>query len=141
MGKAEKHQPGLAVAKADVWHGNGGAALRVRFARAAAHDERGVIAFPAQAISARKASRVTGWDTERASNVVSLPRHRVSGFEISAFEMTGRSGEPRVARGEAAAQGDDDYNHRMLVNLLAAAASLLLIVTGEWIFSTLATVP
>jgi hypothetical protein len=125
MGKAEKHQPGFAVAKADVWH-----------ARAAAHDERGVIAFPAQAISARKASRVTGWDTERASNVVSLPRRRAS-----ALEITDSSGEPRVPRGEAAAQRDDDYNHRMLVNLLAAAASLLLIVTGEWIFSTLATVP
>ena len=38
-------------------------------------------------------------------------------------------------------RGDDDYHHQMLKNALAAAVSVVLVISGQWIFSTLATVP
>jgi hypothetical protein len=38
-------------------------------------------------------------------------------------------------------QGENDYDQRMLVNALAAAVLAMLVISGEWIFSTLATMP
>ena len=37
-------------------------------------------------------------------------------------------------------QVDNDYDHRMLINALAAAVLAMLVISGEWMFSTLATI-
>jgi hypothetical protein len=48
-----------------------------------------------------------------------------------------KSFEGKFENHEAAAQADDDHSHRMVVNLLAAAVSIMLIIAGDWIVSTL----
>jgi hypothetical protein len=39
---------------------------------------------------------------------------------------------------ESAPESDDDYRHRMRVNLIAAIVVITLIVTGSWVLDTLA---
>jgi hypothetical protein len=66
------------------------------------------------------------------------------------FPMCDRNGEDNVIPFPHAAsaahvkirgiQGDNDYHYRMLVNALAAAVLVALVVSGQWMLSTLATI-
>jgi hypothetical protein len=50
-------------------------------------------------------------------------------------------GDPPVAgmeRYECGSENEEDYRHRMLINLLAAVFLLALIITGTWIVNTIA---
>ena len=107
-----------------------------RYSAPPKHDERRIIAFPAHAISPRKASGLEIWDTNRGSNVVDFRRHRAS-----LGKAAGRFNEASVGRQEATHRGGEDDHHRMFMNLLAAAVSILLIIAGDWMFSTLAKMP
>jgi hypothetical protein len=128
----------LAGASPDAHGGRGSAATGTvrRYSAPPKHDERRIVAFPAHAISTRKAPSRENWDANRGSNVVDFRRHRTSPSKAA-----GRFNEASVGRPEASHQGDEDHRHRMFMNLLAAAASVLLIIAGDWMFSTLAKIP
>jgi hypothetical protein len=51
--------------------------------------------------------------------------------------LTGECPVPGIAKYEHPHESDDDYRHRMLVNLLAVIVTLVLIVAGSWIMTTL----
>jgi len=75
------------------------------------------IRFYPRAVASREKPGVTMWDKNAEYNVIRFPQ------------------VPPNSR------GDDDYHHRMLENALAAAVFVVLVISGQWIFSTLATVP
>jgi len=77
-----------------------------------------IIRFYPRAVASRGQTALPMWD-----NVVPFPR------ATSAKHVKNRT-----------IQGDDDYGHRMLVNALSAAVLVALVVSGEWMFSTLATI-
>ena len=76
-----------------------------------------IIRFYPRAVASREKPGVTMWDKNAESNVIRFPQ------------------VPPNSR------GGDDYHHRMLENALAAAVFVVLVISGQWIFSTLATVP
>jgi hypothetical protein len=72
-------------------------------------------------------------------NVIRFPRAASAKPTLQRCGETARSSPVHVK--SHSIQGDDDYNHRMLVNALAAAVLVMLVISGEWMFSTLATMP
>ena len=82
-----------------------------------------IIRFYPRAVASRGQTALPMWDRKGEDNVVRFPR------ATSAKHVKNRT-----------IQGDDDYGHRMLVNALSAAVLVALVVSGEWMFSTLATI-
>ena len=72
-------------------------------------------------------------------NVIRFPRAASAKPTLQRWGETAKS-SPEVVKNHSI-QGDDDYDHRMLVNALAAAVLVMLVISGEWMFSTLATIP
>ena len=71
-------------------------------------------------------------------NVICFP-HAALAKSLQRWDETAKS-SPELIKTHSI-QGDDDYDHRMLVNALAAAVLVVLVISGEWIFSALATIP
>jgi hypothetical protein len=70
--------------------------------------------------------------TDGKENVISFcPLGAASRRELGVGRY-GAMGESPVA-----VESDDDYHHRMRVNLLAAVAVIMLIVSGSWVMDTL----
>jgi hypothetical protein len=72
-----------------------------------------------------------------AENVVCF-RRRSSRKPIpaNAFHKSTHS----IGKTQAIDEGDESYRERMIVNFMAAGAVALLVIAGDWIFNTLATV-
>jgi hypothetical protein len=96
-------------------------------------DDRKVIAFPLQNISAQ-APGLRSRDATRDANITHFrrPPHASPGSKRAA-----KSDEVNTGKSKPAIQNDDDYRHRTIENLVGAAALLLLIIAGNWILSTL----
>jgi hypothetical protein len=76
--------------------------------------------------------------------IVRLYPRAVAPREKPALPMWDKNGESNVIcfpEVPPNSRGDDDYRHRMWENALAAAVLLVLMISGQWIFSTLATIP
>jgi hypothetical protein len=87
-------------------------------------DGRGkIIRFYPHAVASQRQPTLPMWEGKGEDNVIPFPH------AASAEHVKNRS-----------IRGDDDYDHRMLVNALAAAVLVVLVVSGEWVFSTLATI-
>jgi hypothetical protein len=71
-------------------------------------------------------------------NVIRFPR-AASGK--STLQRCGKTAKSSPELGKNHGIHDDDYDHRMLVNALAAAVLVMLVISGEWMFSTLAAIP
>jgi hypothetical protein len=107
--------------------------------------DRKVIPFRANAASTRTLGLQSG-DTNFVSNVVHFrPRQHASRNWHAAANAPAanaeKSFEGKFGNHEAAAQADDEHSHRMVVNLLAAAVSIMLIIAGDWMVSTLVKMP
>jgi hypothetical protein len=72
-------------------------------------------------------------------NVIRFPHAASAKSALQRWDETAKS-SPEVIK-TYSIQVDDDYDHRMLVNALAAAVLVVLVISGEWIFSALATMP
>jgi hypothetical protein len=82
-----------------------------------------IVRFYSRPVASQTRPAFPIWDRNGKDNVIPFP-HAAS-----------------VARVEIRSiQGDNDYHYRMLVNALAAAVLVVLVVSGEWMFSTLATI-
>ncbi len=53
-------------------------------------------------------------------------------------ELEGQSPVDDLGKYERIADGDDDYRHRMLMNVLAVMVTIVLMVVGGWLASTIA---
>jgi hypothetical protein len=104
-----------------------------RFDAPSFDDDRKVIAFPLQNISAQ-APGLRSRDATRDANITHFrrPPHASPGSKRAA-----KSDEVNTGKSKAAIQNDDDYRHRTIENLVGAAALLLLIIAGNCILSTL----
>jgi hypothetical protein len=56
---------------------------------------------------------------------------------VGRYGATGGSPIKGLQEYKSAIESDDDYRHRMRVNLLAAVAVIMLIVSGSWVMDTL----
>jgi hypothetical protein len=109
-------------------------------------DNRKAILFHTDAGASRQTLSLRSWDTTGGSNVILFRAHH---HGPRSWEATAKSHEENAIRSrkenfgkhEGAIQGDDDHGHRMFANLLAAAVSILLIITGDWMVSTLVKMP
>ena len=71
-------------------------------------------------------------------NVIRFPRAASAKPTLQRCGETAKSSSAHVK--SHSIEGDDDYNHRMLVNAIAAAVLVMLVISGEWMLSTLATI-
>jgi hypothetical protein len=107
--------------------------------------DRKVIPFRANAAPTRTLGLQSG-DMNFVSNVIHFrPRQHASRNWHAAANAPAvnaeKSFEGKFGNHEAAAKADDDHRHRMVVNLLAAAVSIMLIIAGDWMVSTLVKMP
>jgi hypothetical protein len=107
--------------------------------------DRKVIPFRANAARTRTFGLQRG-NTNFVSNVIHFrPRQHASRNWHAAANAHAanaeKSFEGKFGNHEAAAQADDDHSHRMVVNLLAAAVSIMLIIAGDWMVTTLVKMP
>ena len=103
--------------------------------------DRKVIPFRANAAPTRTLGLQSG-NTKCASTVIHFrPRqHAPRNWHAAANARAAnaeKSFEGKFGNHEAAAQADDDHSHRIVVNLLAAAVLIMLIIAGDWMVSTL----
>jgi hypothetical protein len=56
---------------------------------------------------------------------------------VGRYGATGESPIKGLQEYKSAIEIDDDYRHRMRLNLLAAVAVIMLIVSGSWVMNTL----
>jgi hypothetical protein len=111
---------------------------RTRWSESTLFDgDRKVIAFPVQDISAQ-APGLRSRDATGDAKIAHF-RHRLHALPSS--KRTAKSHEVNSGKSKAATQNDDDHRHRMLENLVGAAALILLIIAGNWILSTLVKIP
>ena len=107
--------------------------------------DRKVIPFRANAAPTRRLGLQSG-DTNFVSNVIHFRprRHAPRNWHAAANAHAAnaeKSFEGKFGNHEAAAQADDDHSHRMVVNLLAAAVLIMLIIAGDWMVNTLVKMP
>jgi hypothetical protein len=96
--------------------------------------DRKVIAFPVQDLSVRLRSRDATGDPKIA-HFWRRPHASPSS------KRTAKLHEVNSGKSKAATQNEDDHRHRMLENLVGAAALILLIIAGNWILSALVKMP
>lgn len=107
--------------------------------------DRKVIPFRANAAPTRMLG-LQSRDTNCASTVIPFrPRqHAPRNWHAAANAHAAnaeKSFEGEFGNHEAAARADDDHRHRIVVNLLAAAVSIMLIIAGDWMVNTLVKMP
>jgi hypothetical protein len=92
------------------------------------------------AAASRKAAQRSG-DTAGKPNVIRFrPRGIASRRELGPgrWDEMDDSSVADLREHESAPQGHDDYRQRMVANSLAAAVLVVLMITGDWVVSTLA---
>ena len=110
-----------------------------------ADGDRKVIPFRAN-VAAAGAFGLQGGDTSGGSNIIRFrPRqHGPRNWHAAAASHAAnaeKSFEEKIGNHESAAQADDDHSHRMVVNFLAAAVSIMLIIAGDWMVNALIKMP
>jgi hypothetical protein len=108
-----------------------------RITESSVEHDRTVIPFH---MNARTLGLQSG-DTNRGSNVIHFRPRQHAPRNWHAAANAGKSFEGKFGDHQAAAQADDDHGHRMVINLLAAAVSIMLIIAGDWMVSTLVKIP
>jgi len=111
-----------------------------------ADDDRSVISFRRDAAASRQTLGLRRPETNSGSNVIRLRTHH---HGPQSWDATAKSHEDNtrryrnqnIGKHEGPTQADDDYDHRLFVTLLAAAVTILLIITGDWMVSTLVRMP
>jgi hypothetical protein len=76
------------------------------------------------------------WDKKGEYNVIRFPQ--VASVK-SRLQRGRQTATPEIVT-NCNGGGNDDHHQRMRVNAFAAAVLVVLVISGEWIFSTLATV-
>ena len=107
--------------------------------------DRKVVPFCAN-VAAAGAFGPQGGDTNGGSNVIRFrPRQHGPRNPNAAAPSDAANAEKffaeKIGNRAAAAEADDDHGHRMVVNLLAAAVSLMLIIAGDWMVNALIKMP
>ena len=80
--------------------------------------------------------RLSNWDKKGEYNVIRFPQ--VASVK-SRLQRGRQTATPEIVTNRNGG-GNDDHHQRMRVNAFAAAVLVVLVISGEWIFSTLATV-
>src|SRR5437660_130458 len=92
-------------------------------------------------LSSRQTRTGSAHVTESDRKVIRLGSRGAALRPYLAPVRCGTMGDSPVAgleRYERRCEGEDDYRHRMLANLLAAIVVVVLIITGDWIVQTIA---
>ena len=103
------------------------------------HGAGKIIRFYPRAVVSQGQPALPMSDWKGEYNVIRFPRAASAKSALQGWGETAKS-SPELGKNHSI-QGDDDYDHRMLVNALAAAVLVMLVISGEWMFSTLATIP
>jgi len=98
-----------------------------------------IIRFYPRAVASQGQPALPMSDRNGEYNVIRFPHAASARSALQRWDETAKS-SPELIKTHSI-QGDDDYDHRMLVNALAAAVLVVLVISGEWIFSALATMP
>ena len=98
-----------------------------------------IIRFYPRAVASQVQPALPMSDRKGEYNVIRFPRAASAKPTLQRCGETAKSSSAHVK--SHSIEGDDDYNHRMLVNAIAAAVLIMLVISGEWMFSTLATIP
>jgi hypothetical protein len=91
--------------------------------------------FP-HAVAFQQNPRLSNWDKKGEYNVIRFPQ--VASVK-SRLQRGRQTATPEIVT-NCNGGGNDDHHQRMRVNAFAAAVLVVLVISGEWIFSTLATV-
>jgi len=97
-----------------------------------------IIRLYPRAVASREKPALPMWDKNDEYNVIRFSQVAPVKSTLQRGGKTGKS-QPELLTNPNS-RGDDDYHHRMLENALAAAVLVVLLISGEWIISTLATV-
>ena len=74
------------------------------------------------------------------AKIIRLEPRAVASWKKPTLPMRDKDGEYNVIRFPSTNHRNAvDYNHQMLENALAAAVLIVLVISGQWIFSTLLT--
>ena len=98
-----------------------------------------IIRLYPRAVASREKPALPMWEKNDEYNVIRFSQVAPVKSTLQRGGKTGKS-QPELLTNPNS-RGDDDYHHRMLENALAAAVFVVLVISGQWIFSTLATVP
>ena len=98
-----------------------------------------IIRFYPRAVASQGQPALPMSDRNGEYNVIRFPRAASGKSTLQRCGKTAKS-SPELGKNHGI-QGDDDYDHRMLVNAIAAAVLVMLVISGEWMFSTLAAIP
>jgi hypothetical protein len=94
-----------------------------------------VIRFRSRAAASSRRAAAWGCGPTGESEVIRFrPRGTAPGRELA----LGSWDVDDLRKYEYPREGDDDYRRRMVVNVFAAAVLVVLMITGDWIVSTLA---
>jgi hypothetical protein len=100
-------------------------------------------ARPRPPISSQRTSTMPGNSTPLIGGDGNVIRFRPHGtpprreLDLKSRDLMGDSAVKDLRKYEYAPEGDDDFRHRMLVNLLVAIVVIVLIVTGSWMVDTI----
>jgi hypothetical protein len=98
-----------------------------------ADGEPKVIRFSARGAAHHRESGLRRWDTKGQSNVIPYRLRGAASRRELAQRILGLPGESTVlGMCECAPENDNDYRHRMLVNILATGVLIVLMTTGYW---------
>ena len=97
-----------------------------------------IIRFYPRAVASQGQPALPMSDRKGEYNVIRFPRAASAKPTLQRCGETAKSSSAHVK--SHSIEGDDDYNHRMLVNAIAAAVLVMLVISGEWMLNTLATI-
>ena len=89
-----------------------------------------------RAVAFQQNPTLSKWDKNGEYNVIRFPQ--VPSVN-STLQRERQTATPEIVT-NCNGGGNDDHHQRMRVNAFAAAVLVVLVISGEWIFSTLATV-
>jgi hypothetical protein len=98
-----------------------------------------IIRFHPRAVAFQGRPALPMSDRKDEYNIIRLPRAASAKPPPQRWGETAKSSLELVKNHNI--QDDEDYDHRMWVNALAAAVLVILVISGEWMFSTLAAIP
>jgi hypothetical protein len=112
--------------------------------RPLADGESKVIRSSSHGAANHRGSGLRRWDTTDQSNVIPFrSRDAASRRELTQW-ILGLPGEPMVEEigiHECTPENDNDYRHRVLVNILATGVLIVLMTTGYWTVNTMVKSP
>jgi hypothetical protein len=99
-----------------------------------------IIRLYPRAVASRKKPALPMWDKNGEYNVTRFAQVALVKSTLQRGGRTAKS-QPKLLTNPDT-RGDDDYHHRMLENALASAVLVVLVISGQWIFTTLlASIP